>query len=91
MIDFDEFSLLSLESLFAVTSIQYVYYLYEENKSVSNENQLHYRMFIKKNLSGDSLPSNLDALVVHLHRANYQTFIWKSACVLVLNYPLLNS
>ena len=31
-------------------------------------NELRYRMFAKKNLSGDRLPSTLDALVLHLHR-----------------------
>ena len=32
-------------------------------------NKLRYRMFTEKNLSGDHLPSSLDALVLHLRRA----------------------
>ena len=32
-------------------------------------NKLRYRMFTKKNLSGDRLPPTLDALVLHLRRA----------------------
>ena len=44
-------------------------------------------MFTKNNVSGDRLPPTLHALVFHLRIANYQTFIWKSACVPVLNLP----
>ena len=58
MIDFSDFPLLSLESL-SVTSIQYVCDLYEENKSGSSVNELQYRMFTKKNLSGYHFPSTL--------------------------------
>ena len=88
MIDFDEFPSLSLESPSVVTSINYVCYLYEGKKSVSNVNELRYRMFTKKNLSGDCLPLALHALVLHLHRANYQTFTWRLACLPVLNLLL---
>ena len=51
MIDFDEFSSLFLESLSVIPSIEYLCYLYDEKKSVSNVNELQYRMFTKKNLS----------------------------------------
>ena len=85
LIDFSEFPTLYLESPSVVTLIQYVYYFYKENKSVSNVNKLRHRMFIRKNVSGDPLAPTLDALVLHLRRVNYQTFIWKSACVQVLN------
>ena len=56
--------------LSVVTSVQYVCYLYEENKSGSRVNELQYRMFTKQNWSraGDHLPSTLDALVLHLCR-----------------------
>ena len=40
MIDFSEFPPLSLESLSVVTSIKYVYYLYDESKSDSYVNEL---------------------------------------------------
>ena len=59
---------LSLESPSIATSIQYVCYLYDENKSSSSVNELRYWMFTKKNLSGDCLPPNLDALVLPLRR-----------------------
>ena len=42
LIDFGEFPSLSFESLFVVTSMQYVSYLYEENKSGSSVNELQY-------------------------------------------------
>ena len=38
-------------------------------------------------MSGDPLPPTLNVLVFHLRRVNYQTFIWKSGCVPVLNLP----
>ena len=63
MTDFGEFLSLSLQSPSVVTSIQYVCYLYEEKKSGSSVNELQYRMFTKKNLSGDCLALTLDALV----------------------------
>ena len=44
MIYFGEFPSLSLESLSVVTSIQYVCYLHEENKSGSSVNELRYRI-----------------------------------------------
>ena len=66
MIDFGEFLSFSLENLSLVTSIQYVCYLYEENKSGSSENELHFRMLTMKKFSGDCL---LSTLVIHLCRA----------------------
>ena len=42
MIDFGEFLSLSLENPTAVTSIQYVCYIYEENKPGSSVNDLRY-------------------------------------------------
>ena len=42
LINFGEFPTLSLESLAVVTSINYVCYLYEENKSGSIVNKLQY-------------------------------------------------
>ena len=45
-------------------------------------------MFTKENVSRDQFPPTLDILVFHLHRANCQTFICKSACVPVLNLQL---
>ena len=43
--------------------------LYDENKPVSDVNELRYRIFTKENLSGDRLPPTLDALVLNLRRA----------------------
>ena len=43
--------------------------LYDENISGLSVNELRYRTFNKKNLSGDRLPPTLDTLVLHLRRA----------------------
>ena len=87
VINFGEFSSLSLESPSVVTSILYVCYLYEEQKAGSNVNELQYRMFSRKAFSGDSLPATLDILVLYLRRASSETFTWKLAYVPVLNLP----
>ena len=42
MIDSDEYPSLSSESLFVVTPMHYVCYLYEKNKSGSSVNELQY-------------------------------------------------
>ena len=42
------------------------FYLYEKNILVSSVNELRYRVFTKKNSSGDHLPSTLDALFLQL-------------------------
>ena len=41
----------------------------------------------KKNASWDQLQPTLKVLIFHLRRVNYQTFIWNSACVPVLDLP----
>ena len=48
MIDIGEFPSLFLESPSAVTSIKYVCYLYEVNKSGSSLNELRHRIFPKR-------------------------------------------
>ena len=85
MRDFGEFPSLSLECSSVIAAIQFICYLHQENRAISKINELWYKIFTKKNLSGDRLPLTLDALVFHLRIANYQTFIWKSACMPVLN------
>ena len=41
----------------------------------------------RKDFSGEKLPPTLDALLIHLRRAAYQCFIWKSASDLILSLP----
>ena len=48
MVDFGEYPSLSLESSSVVTSIQYVCYLYDDNKSDSSVDELRCRMFTKR-------------------------------------------
>ena len=45
------------------TTIKYLCYFYDKNKSASSVNELRCRMFTKKNLSIYHLPPTLDALV----------------------------
>ena len=42
-------------------------------------NEARYDMFCKKFTKTEHLPPTKDSLVQHVNRANYQTFIWKSA------------
>ena len=69
MVNFGEYPSLSLESSSVVTSIQYVCYLHDDNKSDSSVDELQCRMFTKKNSSRDHLAPTLDVLVLHLCRA----------------------
>ena len=69
MIDFGEFPSLSLESPSVVTSIQYVCYLYDDNKSGSSVTELRCWMLTKDNSSRNGLLPTLDALVLDLRRA----------------------
>ena len=48
MIKFGELRSLPLENPSAVTLIQYLYYLYDDNKSASGVNELRCRMFTKR-------------------------------------------
>ena len=87
MHEFLEFPSFSLECSSVVATIQVVCCLYQENKETSNINELWHELFTKKSLFGYRLPSTLDALVFRLRRGNYQTYIWESACVPILNLP----
>ena len=78
MRDFGNFLSLSLECSFVVAAIQFICCLYQENTTTPNVNELPYGMFTNQ-ISEDRLPPTLDALVFHVCRADYQTFIWKSA------------
>ena len=78
---FGEFPSLSLECSSVTAAIQFACSPDQENKPTSNINELRYEIFIKKNVSWDRLPPILS------RRVNYQTFIWKSAGVPILNLP----
>ena len=67
MIDFGEFSSLSLKSPSVVTSNQCICYPYEDQKYCndrSSVDELRCRIFTGKKLSGDRLPSTLDVLAL---------------------------
>ena len=87
MRDFGDIQSPPLECTSVVAAIQFVCSLYQENKATSNINQLRHEIFTKEIKSGDRSSPTLDVFVFYLCWANYQTFIWKSACVPVLNLP----
>ena len=76
----------SLECTSTVAAFQFVCYLYQENKAVSNINELRYEMF-RNQISVVRLPRNFNLLFFHLRTSNYQTFIWKCEYMRVLNLP----
>ena len=81
MRDFGEFPSLSLECSSLVAAIRFFCSLYQKKKASSNINELRYAIFTKNNVSGVRLPPTLS------RRVNYQSFIWESACVPVLDLP----
>ena len=54
---------------------------------ICNINDIRYKLFSKKGLTGDKLPPTLGSLILHLKRANYQCYIWKLACTEILSLP----
>ena len=83
--EFGETPSLDLDSLNVVAAIRFVCLLYDNKCSSEDVNGLRYRLFTKKGLLSDKLPPTLDALVLHLRRANYQCYIWKNSSTLHLN------
>ena len=57
-----QISSLSLQCTSMVAAIQFVCSLYQENKATSNINELQYEIFIKTNVSRDSLPPTIKHL-----------------------------
>jgi len=70
-----------------VAAIQLVCRLYENSSTNVDINLMRYKLFTQKGISGPRLPPTLDALTLHLQRANYQSFIWKSSCCPILALP----
>ena len=89
---FGESCKLDLESEYLENTIKFVCKLYDSSFDSSDINDLRYKLFTKKNKIGEKLPPTLDSLLMHLCRACYQSFIWKSACnpVLALESPIGN-
>ena len=59
----------------------------EDDGLMMDINKLRHKLFTQKNVTGDKLPPTLDALTLHLRRANYQCFIWRFACNPLLELP----
>ena len=50
-------------------------------------NYLRYYRLFTQNLTGERLPPTLDSLLLHLQRANYHCYAWKSVCTPILKLP----
>ena len=86
--DFGNEPALSLNDDAVVACIRFVCSLYDKSSNDEfNINEVRYKLFTKKSLSGEKLPPTLDALTLHLKRANYQAFIWKHSCQPLLSLP----
>ena len=84
---FGDSPVLSLEDDSVVACIRFVCLLYNKSPDVYDINHLRYKLFTQRSMSGEKLPPTLDALTLHLRRANYQCYIWKSSCVPLLSLP----
>ena len=87
LLDFGDSPILSLECESVISAIKFVCSLYDRKFDVIDVNVLRHKLFTQKNVTGDKLPPTLDALSLHLRRANYQCYIWKSACEPRLELP----
>ena len=87
MFEFGESPTLSLECASVIACIKFVCYLYDSKTTMMDINKLRHKLFTQKNVTGDKLPPTLDALTLHLRRANYQCFIWRFACNPLLELP----
>ena len=82
-----ESPILDLNSECVVDVVKFVCRLYDFKGDEQNIDKLRYRLFCRKNISGDKLPPSLDALLLHISRTAYQSFIWQQAQTPVLNLP----
>jgi len=57
------------------------------NSAVSSVNDARYELFRTGSATDRSLPPNYDALTLHCKRANYQTKVWRSALMPIMNCP----
>jgi len=76
---------LDLEADYIERICQFVCSLYDPK--FNSGNNLRLKLFTRKGHIGEKLPPTLDALLLHLRRACYQYFIWKSACKTTLPLP----
>lgn len=75
------------DELSFIDAVQYICWLYDSSFNKSDINNLRYKLFCRKNLSGDKLPPTQDALSFHIKRAAYQSFIWKNAHMPIFDLP----
>ena len=89
LLELNEFgadAILSLDHDSVIAATRFVCMLYSKQDSV-DINYIRHKLFTQKNLPGDKLPPTLGALSLHLQRANYQSHIWRPACIPILDLP----
>ena len=52
---------------------------YEAKSTVASVNDLHYKIFLQGNKEPEKLPPTHDALLHHIRRAHFQSYIWYHA------------
>lgn len=87
MLDFGDIPSLDLLADSTEAAIKYVCLLYDKGYASTDINELRFQLFTKKRVTGEKLPPTVDALSLHLRRATYQCFIWKNACLPILDLP----
>ena len=87
MSEFGDTPDMSLDNPAVESAIQFVCMLYESRSINIDINYLRYKLFTQKGYAGEKIPPTLDALVLHLRRANYQCYVWKNACNAELGLP----
>lgn len=78
---------LDVDGSFIEPVFKFICTLYNKDFTSGDINTLRFQLFSKKGQVGEKLPPTLDSLLLHLRRANYQCYIWKSACTPILSLP----
>ena len=77
---------LSLDHDSVIATTRFVCMLFSKQDSV-DINYLRHKLFTQSNLPGDKLPPTLGSLSLHSQHADYQSHVWRSACILILDLP----
>ena len=78
---------LDVDGSFIEPVFKFICTLYNKDFTSGDINTLRFQLFSKKGQVGKRLPLTLDSLLLDLRRANYQCYIWKSACTPILSLP----
>ena len=82
--EFDANVILSVDHDSVIAATRFICMLYSKQDS-ADINYFRHKLFTLKYLSGDKLLATLRVLSLHLQRANYQSHIWRSVCIPILD------